>query len=245
MEPTAIEIASSEEEEEEEDCLICLQPLLGGEEAVKEEWGCGHHRRFHPQCIQQWLASSPLCPVCRDVVVEEDEAHRRRREEEEEATAARRPPRRRGGLFRRYRDGVRDGLADGQRHACTRGLLFALSLVLAATYGVCGQLHAAACCLVAWSLMACQECAGSCSYLLASFSLFIFLHIWMCNWLGKSCVGGHQVDQSPGGPLCDNLMALVYGHLFVCLYGLMYTMSTSMQEAMRLEAALEGQRRGV
>lgn len=233
----AIDVAESgegAEEEDVEDCLICLQPLSGcDEEEAIREWGCGHHSRFHPGCIRQWLESSPVCPICRDVVVSDGE------EEEEEGArrGSRRQRRRRGGFFRRYRDGIRDAFS--QRQSCTRGVLFAVSTMLACLYFLHGEPSTAACCLLAWGLVALQDCAQTCSYIWISLAAFVCLHLWMCHRLGSVCASPQILPQrSP--ELCNNFMVLVYGHLFVCIYGLMYTMTTSLQQAAaRYEAMVE------
>jgi len=49
------------EEEAEALCPICLDPMEPGR-AVRVLPGC--NRTFHKDCVDQWLAISPRCPIC-------------------------------------------------------------------------------------------------------------------------------------------------------------------------------------
>ena len=215
---------------EEDDCLICLQPLAGeqieGMEGIEGmdgmdgmdgmgverygEWVCGHHPLFHPGCIRRWLESSKVCPVCRGEVVVVAEQRRRRRH-------------RRGGFFRRHRDdGTREAFIEGQRH-CTHSILFTVSAFLTSVYGFYGDIYIAAFCLITWSFVILQECTHSCHYLWVSLIAFLSFHIWMCHWILQLCTG-------PKVPICDNFMTIIYGHVVVSIYGLMFMMSTLMRQ---------------
>merc|ERR1719316_259811 len=50
------------------DCVICMQAI--GCDCV-EVPTCGH--AFHSECIKEWLAHRPVCPICRHDLAKEDE----------------------------------------------------------------------------------------------------------------------------------------------------------------------------
>lgn len=47
--------------EEENECIICFHPL---DSQQLTQLPCDH--RFHEQCINDWIAEDPTCPLCRD-----------------------------------------------------------------------------------------------------------------------------------------------------------------------------------
>lgn len=51
-------------------CIICLNDVKDGE-LLREIPGCRH--RFHPTCVDAWLARSATCPLCRQHVIVDGE----------------------------------------------------------------------------------------------------------------------------------------------------------------------------
>lgn len=52
-----------QEEEEEQWCPVCLSTLHHPRRLYNKRLSCGH--TFHPSCINRWLTTRSLCPVCR------------------------------------------------------------------------------------------------------------------------------------------------------------------------------------
>ena len=53
--------ASAELSEDNRKCVICIADYLPGDDL--KVLPCLH--RFHIECIENWLKSSPLCPICK------------------------------------------------------------------------------------------------------------------------------------------------------------------------------------
>jgi hypothetical protein len=53
-------------EDTQEPCSICWSQIIAGEQVRALQ--CQH--TYHPACIDQWLAQSSTCPLCKDVVQE-------------------------------------------------------------------------------------------------------------------------------------------------------------------------------
>ena len=209
----------------DEACLICLQSLVVGdaERAPYGEWVCAHHPLFHPGCIQRWLESSSVCPVCRgEVTVSNEEEGRDRRARGEQR---RRHPRR--------QDGTREAFIEGQRQ-CSHGILFTVSALLTSIYAFYGDIYIAASCLVTWSfvvLVVLNERAQSCHYLCSLSVLFSF-HIWRCHSILQLCTG-------PKAPICENFMTIIYSHVVAVIYAFIFVISSYMRPTVvRYEAML-------
>mmetsp|Transcript_46944 Transcript_46944/g.110520 ORF Transcript_46944/g.110520 Transcript_46944/m.110520 type:complete len:81 (-) Transcript_46944:227-469(-) len=55
-------------EGDDANCMICLTPVQGREEALKLP--CSH--LFHRECASAWLHHNPSCPNCRRDLKEEE-----------------------------------------------------------------------------------------------------------------------------------------------------------------------------
>lgn len=72
------------EQNDNPDCVICLEPLVLGEQANRIP--CGH--LFHEHCIKDWLRTSNQCPVCRYELATDDARYEHERQSR---TGCRRP----------------------------------------------------------------------------------------------------------------------------------------------------------
>lgn len=59
--PLQLKIREEEETDVDEKCTICLSMLEDGEDVRRLP--CMH--LFHQGCVDQWLATSRKCPICR------------------------------------------------------------------------------------------------------------------------------------------------------------------------------------
>lgn len=59
--PLQLKIGEEEETDVDEKCTICLSMLEDGEDVRRLP--CMH--LFHQGCVDQWLATSRKCPICR------------------------------------------------------------------------------------------------------------------------------------------------------------------------------------
>lgn len=50
----------------DEDCLICLEKYRE-KELYRELPKCKHY--FHKKCIDKWLKSNAVCPICRNILI--------------------------------------------------------------------------------------------------------------------------------------------------------------------------------
>ena len=66
IEPTARKYQS--EKERNMSCAICLECFK--EDETVHALSCDEHHVFHPYCIERWLESNSVCPVCRAFVVQ-------------------------------------------------------------------------------------------------------------------------------------------------------------------------------
>jgi hypothetical protein len=49
-----------------EDCLICLEKYKE-KELYRKLPNCKHY--FHKKCIDKWLKSNAICPICRNILI--------------------------------------------------------------------------------------------------------------------------------------------------------------------------------
>jgi hypothetical protein len=57
--------------DEDATCSICIGEYVAGE--VLRQIGCGHH--FHLECLDPWLATSKVCPLCQQNIADATNVH--------------------------------------------------------------------------------------------------------------------------------------------------------------------------
>ena len=74
--PAAPPATAPPADDADDDCPICLDPLVGAGRAGRPR-GCPGNHRCHVECLTEWAAINPLCPLCKrefDEVVGDDGA---------------------------------------------------------------------------------------------------------------------------------------------------------------------------
>ena len=49
---------------ETDHCSICMEPYLSERKEIIKLTKCGH--MFHSKCLERWVATKEICPLCRD-----------------------------------------------------------------------------------------------------------------------------------------------------------------------------------